>query len=75
MKTPKITVFKNGDIVVFKREFLRNISLYVDVPLNGKVVNDSDPDFPVILWCDRDITQLVNARNLILESEKYLELV
>jgi hypothetical protein len=65
--------FKRDDLVCYARRFLQSVGWYTDVPIDGKVVDDTDPQFPSVHWCDRDEPVRVNAANLILKSELHLE--
>jgi hypothetical protein len=70
--------FKVGDIIVHKSSFLRSVGWYIDVPINGKVLEVEEPDkhgwqMVTVQWNDRESPIRVNAGNLILESEKHLE--
>jgi hypothetical protein len=65
--------FKEGDLVCYARKFLQSVGWYTDVPIDGKVVDASDPEMPGILWCDREEPIRMNAKNLVLKSELHLE--
>lgn len=67
------TTFKLGELVCYRASFLRSISWFTNVPIDGKIVDVSDPEMPGIHWCDRDEPIRVNAKNLILKSELHLE--
>lgn len=66
-------VFEKGDIVCHRASFLRSISWYTDVPINGKVVDAGDPEMPLVLWCDRDEPCRINAKNILLYEERHKE--
>lgn len=65
--------FKKDDLVCYKSTFLRSVGWLTDVPIDGKVVDDTNARFPVVHWCDREEPIAVNAANLILKSELHLE--
>ncbi len=67
------TTFKINDIVCFRAEFLRSISWYTDVPINGKVL-EVDGELVTVRWCGGEVGR-VRRSNLLLFSERHLEAV
>lgn len=66
-------MFKRGDIVCYRATFLRSVGWYTNVPIDGKVTNDADPEVVSVQWCDQDVPVRVNAKNLILKRNLHLE--
>lgn len=63
-----------NDIVCYRASFLRSISWFTNVPINGKVVEaaDDSPRRVRVEWSDGTNTVVLES-NLILESKKHLE--
>jgi hypothetical protein len=64
---------KKGDLVCYTKAFLRSTSWYTNVPIDGKIIDDSDQEFPVVRWCDREEPVRVHCKNLILKGRLHLE--
>jgi len=65
-----------GDVVCYKAAFLRSVGWLTNVPTNGVVVDDTDPTYPRVQWCDDDRDSLgvrVHAGNLLLYADRHKE--
>lgn len=77
MTTKDDYLFRVGDVVCFRSQFLRDIGFYTNVPINGKVLkvsHDKEPHRSWVQWCDNpDLPAWVCDKNLILYEKRHLD--
>ena len=44
--------YKTGELVRYTSEFLRYTGWFLDVPINGVIVDDSDPQVALVVFSD-----------------------